>query len=55
MRCNALPLVHIMLYLLTSYVLHLRAALASTYLGSVSSACELEHTRRRSCEDPCSS
>ena len=38
MRCNALPLVHTMLHVLTSYVLDLRPSLASTYLGSVSSA-----------------
>ena len=38
MRCNALPLVHAMPDLLTSYVPDLRAVLASTCLGSVSSA-----------------
>ena len=38
MHCNAPPLVHTMLYPLTSYVLDLSAALVATYLGSVSSA-----------------
>ena len=37
-RCSALPRVLTVLYPLTSYVLHLRAALASISLGSVSIA-----------------
>ena len=38
MHCNAQPLVHTMLYLLTSYVLDLCAALVTIYLGSRFSA-----------------
>ena len=38
MRCNAPLLAFTMLYLLTSHVLDLRAALVSTYFGSVSTA-----------------
>ena len=63
MRCNALALGFTMPYQLTNYVPDLCAGMVSNLFWDpyprpwcpIKNGCQLEHTRRRPCENPCSS